>query len=657
MRALRISALVGFAAWVIAAGLAATPAAALVSTYRGTFLCDDRGHIDPLGGMNVELWERGSPDFLPVEIVGHRVDQDFTDASGNFSLTTEDNNDNYFVRMALRDAHGVHLRDFWGINDWSVDSEQKRNDVAVRDYGNIVFSTPGQSHKCAIWNGVHKANERFRAEIGTDPPSHGVELEADAVTAGVPFTPGTSILWPGGFEVGYGGGGDDSITRHEYGHVIRHGYDGDFGHFLGDVATYNYLQNHETCNHTNGGFAFNEGWAEFWAEDFSPAPDCTRPGDMETEGDVAAALQELMENCAGGQRKVMVEVLQRNPGTIHSFDQFKSALGCPLPKLIPVTVVRAEIAPPPPPPVISPAARAAIAKREVTAGSKLIGGLSKRLDLAERRADNAPSCDKAPCKAALKAATMPAVLRFEIDLAKVQRGAAAATDTIKEQSQVAAGGDAGIVKFDAGQEAKTLRKTARAALADVGAILAAARPIFKLDRSGFAKRARRALLAGPGPVPKGDPQGHDRAAGVTDAAASRRTLPEGVAEASSETASVPDQDSRHQDGDDADPRRMPQTRRQPEADRSRRQDQPGPRGRPRQRHLRLPHGKPERRRCHGRRRRVLGCRPGAGGAEQHRDLDRERRLRGRLDPRRLERPGLLGRVPVATPRRLPQEIC
>jgi hypothetical protein len=494
MRALRISALVALAAWALAAGLAASPAAALVSTYRGTFLCDDRGHIDPLAGMNVELWERGSPDFLPVEIVGHRVDQGFTDSAGNFSLTTEDNNDNYFVRMALRDAHGVHLRDFWGINDWSVDSEQKRNDVAVRDYGDIVFSTPGQSHKCAIWNGVHKANERFRAEIGTDPPSGGVEVEADAVTAGVPFTPGTSILWPGGFPVGYAGGGDDSITRHEYGHVIRQGYDGDFGHFLGDVATYNYLQNHEPCNHTNGGFAFNEGWAEFWAEDFSPAPDCGRPGDMETEGDVAAALQELMENCAGGQRKVMVEVLQRNPGTIHSFDQFKAALGCPLPKLIPVTVVRAEIAPPPPPPEVSPAARAAIARREVGAGSKLIGSLTKQLKLAENRADSLPSCDKAPCKAVLKTATMPAVLRFEIDLARVQRGAAAAVDTAKEQSQLAGGGVANLVKFDTGQEAKNRRKAAHVAFADVGAILAAARPIFRLDKSGFAKRTRQALL-------------------------------------------------------------------------------------------------------------------------------------------------------------------
>ena len=225
MRMVRISVLVA-AVGVLIASVLAAPATARVSTYKGQFQCDDRGSVAPLAGMNVELWERGSPDFLPVEWVGHRVDQDFTTADGSFAMTTEDNNDNYFVRMALRDAYGVHLRDFWGINDWSVDTGQRRNDVPVQDYGGLLFSTPGQSHKCAIWAGVHAAYERYRAEIGSELPSHGVELQADAVTAGVPFTPGTSILWPGGFPVGYGGGGDDSITRHEFGHVIRHGFDG-----------------------------------------------------------------------------------------------------------------------------------------------------------------------------------------------------------------------------------------------------------------------------------------------------------------------------------------------------------------------------------------------------------------------------------------------
>src|SRR5829696_2552973 len=488
---LRISALAALVSCAALCTAFAPTAAARVSTYTGQFQCDDRGVVTPLAGMNVELWERGSPDFLPVEWVGHRVDRDFTAADGSFAMTTEDNDDNYFVRMALRDAHGVHLRDFWGINDWSVDTAQRRNNVPVQSYGGMVFSSPGQSHKCAIWAGVHSAYERYRAEIGADLPSHGVELQADAVTAGVPFTPGTSILWPGGFPVGYNGGGDDSITRHEFGHVIRHGFDGDFAHFLGDVLAHNYLQNHEPCNHTGPGFAFNEGWAEFWAEDFSPAPDCGRPGDMETEGNVAAALQELMVNCAGGQRKPMVETLQRNPGTIHSFAEFRDRLGCPIPRLVPVFVIAAKTAPLAP--AVSASLRAAVAHDEVRATAKRIKGLQKTLIVAIDKADDPPRCLKDPCKKALKTLTKPPAIEFEIKLAKIQLNAAAQYDTASEQTQLAGGSIQSLLETKAKREAADRKKAIRAALTGVKEALKAAAPVFKEDASKSTSKLRRAL--------------------------------------------------------------------------------------------------------------------------------------------------------------------
>jgi hypothetical protein len=480
------------ASLVLIAALLAAPAAARVSTYQGQFQCDDRGTVTPLAGMVVELWGHGSPDFLPLELTAYRVDQDFTDADGHFALTTQDNNDNYFVRMALRDAHGVHLRDFWGINDWSVNTEQKPNNVPVQDYGGIVFSTPGQSHKCAIWAGFHAAHERYREEIGADVPPLGVELQADAITAGTPFTPGTSTLWPSGYSVG-GSPGDDTVTRHEFGHVIRHGFDGDLGHFLGDVVTFGYARNHEPCLHSNGGYAFNEGWAEFWAGDNYGAPDCGRPGDMETEGNVAAALTELMENCAGGKRKPLVETLQRNPGTIHSFSEFRDRLGCPFPKLFPVIVASATLAPPKPP-ITSPALSAAVARGEVLAGSKRIKGLEKSLKVALGKADNPPDCSKPPCKQALKVAIGPAVLKYEIKLAKIQRAGAALFDTVGEQSKLA-GEDVGkLLSDDAKQEKRDRKKVIKAALAGVGDILDAARPVFKVDTSKFAKKLHRDLI-------------------------------------------------------------------------------------------------------------------------------------------------------------------
>ena len=394
--------------------------------------------------------------------------------------------------MALRDAKGVHLRDFWGINDWSVDIEQKRNNVRAHDYGGLLFSTPGQSHKCAIWAGVRDAYEDYREQVSiTGFPWGGVEIQADAITAGVPFTPGTSILWPGGFPVGYGGGGDDSITRHEFGHVIRHGFDGDFGHFLGDVVTHNYLQNHEPCNHTGPGFAFNEGWAEFWAADFAPAPDCGRPGDMETEGNVAAALTELMANCAGNQRRVMVEVLQRNPGTIHSFAEFRDRLGCPIPRLAPVFAVAAKTAPVAPP--VTPALRAAAAREVVSATSKRIKGLQARLDLALDKAEDPPRCVKDPCKKALKTLTRPATLEFEIKLAKIQLNAAAQYDAAAEQAQAVDAGFGKVLEAQVKQETRDRKKAIRAALTGIKEALEAGGPVFKEDSSKSTSKLRRAL--------------------------------------------------------------------------------------------------------------------------------------------------------------------
>jgi len=491
MRRLRLSALVAFASCVVLGAILSPAASAQRTVYKGQFQCDDRGVVTGLPQMNVELWKRGE-SWLPVEWVGSRVAQDFTDSSGNFRMTTPESEDNYFVRMALRDPKGIHLRDFWGINDWSVDSEQKRNNVGTRDYGGLLFSTPGQSHKCAIWAGVRSAYEDYRGQVSdTGFPWGGVEIQADAITAGVPFTPGTSILWPGGFPIGYGGGGDESITRHEFGHVIRHGFDGDFGHFLGDVITHNYLQNHESCNHTGPGFAFNEGWAEFWAADFGPAPDCGRPGDMETEGNVAAALTELMANCAGNQRRVMVEVLQRNPGTIHSFAEFRDRLGCPIPRLTPVFVVSAKTEPAPPP--ILPTLRAAAASAEVGAISRRIKGLQKTLIVAIDKADDPPRCLKDPCKKALKTLTKPPAIEFEIKLAKIQLNAAAQYDTASEQSQSVDGGIAKLLETQDKQQTRDRKKSIRAAFTGIKEALKAAAPVFKEDASKSTSKLRRAL--------------------------------------------------------------------------------------------------------------------------------------------------------------------
>src|SRR5205085_9811601 len=128
--------------------------------------------------------------------------------------------------------------------------------------------------------------------------------------------------------------GDYRVPKHEFGHTVRHKLDGGLAHFLFDVGHFNYLQNHSACNRTNPGFAFNEGWAEYWANDYGPAPNCpgASPTDYSIEGNVASALAGLDANCRGVTRATMVNVLRSNPagvvGGIHSFEDFKSHLTC-----------------------------------------------------------------------------------------------------------------------------------------------------------------------------------------------------------------------------------------------------------------------------------------------------------------------------------------
>jgi hypothetical protein len=212
---------------------------------------------------------------------------------------------------------------------------------------------------------------------------------------------------------------------------------------------------------------------------------------METEGNVAVALTELMENCAGGQRRLMVEVLRSNPGTIHSFAEFRDKLGCPVPKLTPVFVVSMtfKTAPPPSPPTVN----ASIAKKEVGAASKAIRGLNKKLGVAVKKADDPPACVKEPCKAALKTLTRPAVIEYEITLAKIQKGAADDYDSAKEQSKAAGLGIQELLKRDSKQEARDRRKVVHAAVVGLEEVLKAARPVFKEDSSKFTRGFRKLI--------------------------------------------------------------------------------------------------------------------------------------------------------------------
>ena len=104
---------------------------------------------------------------------------------------------------------------------------------------------------------------------------------------------------------------------------LSHLQDGNLAHFLYDVARFVYTRNHRCSLRTNNGFAFNEGWAEFWAGSCSGTYGSSAT-DYRYEGNVAKALRALQAGCGTSDRN-MVEVLRRNRGKIHSYVQYRNA--------------------------------------------------------------------------------------------------------------------------------------------------------------------------------------------------------------------------------------------------------------------------------------------------------------------------------------------
>ncbi len=448
----------------------------------------------PLGGIETQLWRRGSPDFLPVEWVGGIADIGFANPDGTFSLRSGAGEDNHFIRMALRDSAGVRLKDWGGINDWSVDLESSRNNVPDRDLFGRLFTTPGQSHKCAIWRGLHLAQRDFRDLTGVGPPTGGgLLIQADA-PGETPLSLDVEVWWTPGYVTGYGGGGDDSITRHEFGHVIRHGYDGDASHFFGDVAEHGYLRSHHSCLKSGRGYAFNEGWAEYWANDYSPAPSCAglAADDYEVEGNVAAALADVAARCYGGNRAPMVDILRSNRGTIHSFEEFRSHVSCPAPLLV---IPFPPLQPAPATVSLTPSQRADLARSQVRGLDREIGRLRGQLRVAERRAAKPLECKRVPCNAALERALRPSVLSTDLALAQLVRSSADDGDTAAEQTAM---GKLSLKQLAAEQRARERADRVRAAKISADGIrdaLKAGRSIFARDKSAKTRRLRSQLAS------------------------------------------------------------------------------------------------------------------------------------------------------------------
>ena len=296
--------------------LAAGPAAARADvsfTAKGRWMCNNRGTVVPIAGARVELGLQVPSGYFNLNIARAHTGPD---GSFHFDDVQVPSIFDVSVELVLNDDTGVNLGDwYWRFSDWSTRTQTIHSRNGVIDFGTqqIDRDTGKGTPRCAVWQGAHDAYQDFRAVTGQAPPESSYSLSYGFPCCGVPFTTTHATFWPSG----YATGDDYSVSRHEFAHSVRHAYDGGFPHFLFDAARFEYLQNHNLLSVTNPGFAFNEGWAEYWADTTQP---CADPTNLSCEGNVATALKAL-EGCAS--RATMARVLQENPGTIHSFSEFE----------------------------------------------------------------------------------------------------------------------------------------------------------------------------------------------------------------------------------------------------------------------------------------------------------------------------------------------
>jgi hypothetical protein len=410
--------------------LAMAPAGASASVsfeVKGQWVCNNRGTVTPLVGARVELWKNNSYWFDEKLGATHTA----SNGSYSFSLHADDNFDLY-AKVVLNDDQGVHLGNWYSFSDWDTQTETTGSHSGLVNLGGYeIFKNGGSgTPDCATFQGAHNAYQNYKQLIGSPPPDSSYLISADFPCCGVPFTTLDTTHWPDNYETGYGPKDPDggyAVNFHEFAHSVRQSFDGGALHFLADAARYGYLKNHELCLVSNEGFAFNEGWAEFWAK--TPAT-CGDGTNFNQEGNVAAALTGL-EKCAN--RQTMVKVLKESPEAIHSFAQFKARfLQIAGPRACFITSITGNQAIDK---TIAAAQLLTEAESQIATETQLIGSMSRRMALVRTHAQKPGKCIRGQCAPAVEKLIDPAALSTQVAQAtlvreRLQAGLAAARSVI-----------------------------------------------------------------------------------------------------------------------------------------------------------------------------------------------------------------------------------
>jgi hypothetical protein len=200
------------------------------------------------------------------------------------------------------------------------------------DLGTVTIRTVD----CEIWRIGALVVGTYHQTNGRTPPAGRLRVKRwSAIYFGTPYTFYDYIVlatdwWKSG---GYANEWRRRETLfHEFGHSVRHVADGSAAHWHWDNFRWAYARNHSGCEIYNTQEAFNEGWAGYWhlanmtqqrvmCEGRRCAGDCTDAPLLDWNEDLIS--QRLNALSTATSPSFMVQVLERNPGEIHSIREFE----------------------------------------------------------------------------------------------------------------------------------------------------------------------------------------------------------------------------------------------------------------------------------------------------------------------------------------------
>jgi hypothetical protein len=295
-----------------------------VHTHGTVLFVDEDGVERPFVRVQVRLMDSDS-DY------DEEIARGFTDHLGRYSLSGSAGDSlcigcgkpDPYVKVVLEDPGRVEVHDIMHFTRNAVLTPTFEETAGEIDFGTRTFTEEYPEGMAAIlYDKAEHAYNAFVALSGDSKvPGNGGEVAIEipvVLSFGSPYTTWDTIHWPGVKKKDY------DAFYHEFGHRLRHATDGDVAHFNNDLVWYRYGRHHERDEDTNLGFAFNEGWANYFRDRLQPdflegSWNGVNQGD-EVEGHVSHKLISLADHC--GDFKPMWLTLKENPGTIHSFPEF-----------------------------------------------------------------------------------------------------------------------------------------------------------------------------------------------------------------------------------------------------------------------------------------------------------------------------------------------